>query len=215
MWWARVRRRIGVPRREPNIDWSYEGTPDPIAGTGAAFGEQALMWLAGLAAAGLMIFLSQRGYLAWSWFQTAIGAVVAFDLVGGAVAFNLNSAKRFYHAPAQPSEHGLIRVMKGNFYVPATHLHPILVYLLYQSDEYLTGVAIYLAAAIAVALVRLAPLHLARPLAILLVLAASLSAIYGVSAVPGFEWLLPVLFLKLVLGFGVREEPYRPRGPSS
>jgi hypothetical protein len=207
-----VEARGTVPRREPNIDWSYEGTPDPIAGTAATFAEQALMWAAGLAAAGLMIFLAQRGYLAWSWFQTAIGAVVAFDLVGGAVAFNLNSAKRFYHGPAQPSEHGLVRLMKGSFYVPATHVHPILVYLLYKPDEYLTGVAIYLAAAVSVALVRLAPLHLARPLAVLLVLAAILVAIYGVPSVSGFEWLLPVLFLKLVLGFAVREEPYRPRG---
>jgi hypothetical protein len=201
-----------VPRREPNIDWSYEGAPDPIAGTGASLAEQALMWAAGLAGAGLMIFLSQRGYLAWGWFQTVIGAVVAFDLVGGAVAFNLNSAKRFYHGPAQPSEHGLVRLMKGSFYVPATHVHPILVYFLYAPDDYLTGVAIYLAAAVCVALVRLSPWHLARPLAILLVLVASLVAIYGVAAIPGFEWLLPVFFLKLVLGFAVREEPYRPRG---
>lgn len=196
--------------RLPNIDWTYEGAPDPVAGTGATWAEHVLMWLAGLAGAGLMIFLSHDGYVGWTWLETAIAAVVAFDLIGGAVAMNLNSAKRFYHSPAQPAERGMIRFIKRGFYLPATHVHPILVFLLYKPDAYLVGIAIYFAAALSVALVRLVPLFLSRPLAILLVLASVLVNAYGVRAVPGFEWLLPVLFLKLVLGFGVREEPYRP-----
>lgn len=200
-----------MPPRAPFIDWTYSGTPDPIAGTGASLAEHALIWAAGLAAAAFMIFLAQDGYVAWGWFLTAVGAVVAFDLVGGAAAFNLNSSKRFYHSAPQPSEHGLVRFMKGSFYIPATHFHPVLVYLLFKPDDYLTGFAIYLAAAASVAAVRLAPFYLARPFALLLVLASVFVAIYGPPAVPGFEWLLPVLFLKLVLGFGVREEPYRPR----
>lgn len=203
-----------MARRAPHIDWSYSGMPDPIAGTGAGFAEHALLWTAGLAAAGFMIFLAHNGYVAWSWFLTAIAAVVAFDLVGGAVAFNLNSAKRFYHGAPQDGERGFVRWMKGSVWVPATHIHPLLVYLLFRPDDYLTGAAIYLGCAASVAAVRLAPLHLARPLAILLVLASIFVAAYGPPAVPGFEWLLPVLFLKLVLGFGVREEPYRPRPAS-
>jgi hypothetical protein len=198
-----------VPRT-PNIDWSYEGAPDPIAGTGANWLEHVLMWLAGLSGAGLMIFLAHDGYVAWTWLQTAIAAVLGFDLIGGAVALNLNSAKRFYHSPPQESERGAVRFMKGPLYLPATHVHPILVYLLYKPDEYMTGIAVYLAAAVSVAVVRIAPLYLARPLAVAAIVASTIAAIYVLPLVPGFEWLVPVLFLKLVLGFGVREEPYRP-----
>lgn len=169
------------------------------------------MWAAGLGAAAFMIFLANNGYVAWGWFPAAIAAVVAFDLVGGAVAFNLNSAKRFYHSAPQASERGFVRWMKGRYWVPAVHFHPVLVYFLFRPDDWLTGIAIYLGTAASAALVRLAPYHLARPLAVLLVLASVFVAVYGPPAVPGFEWLLPVLFLKVVLGFGVREEPYRPR----
>ncbi len=53
--------------RIPNIDWDYEGAPDPIAGTGATISEQILMWVAGLSGAGFMIFLAHDGYVAWTW----------------------------------------------------------------------------------------------------------------------------------------------------
>ena len=199
--------------RQPKIDWSYAGAPDPVTGTGAAISEQILMWIAGASASAFMVFLSRGGWVAWTWLETALAAVVAFDLVGGAVAFNLNSAKRFYHSPAQESEGRAIAFMKGPIYVPLTQFHPILVYLIYKPNAWATGVAIFLAGALSVAVIRIAPLFLARPLAILLTLMASFSAVYAAPPVAGFEWLVPAFFLKLVLGFGVREEPYRPNAP--
>ena len=33
---------------------------------------------------------------------------------------------------------------------------------------------------------------------------------YLIEPVSGFEWLIPVLYLKIVYGRLVREEPYRP-----
>lgn len=200
--------------RAPNIDWTYEGTPDPIAGTGASWAEHLLMWFAGLGGAGLIIFLAHGHWVGWTWLETAIAAVIAFDLIGGAVAMNLNSAKRFYHSPPQPSERGMVLFMKRGFYLPATHVHPMLIYFLYKPDAYLAGIAIYFATAVSVALVRLVPLYLSRPLAIFFVLLSVLVNAYVLRTVPGFEWMLPVLFLKVVLGFGVREEPYRP-GPGN
>ena len=39
---------------------------------------------------------------------------------------------------------------------------------------------------------------------------AILANLYLIRPVPGFEWLIPALFLKIVYGHIVREEPYRP-----
>ena len=39
---------------------------------------------------------------------------------------------------------------------------------------------------------------------------AILVNLYVVRPVVGFEWLVPALFLKLIYGPLVREEPYRP-----
>jgi hypothetical protein len=38
--------------------------------------------------------------------------------------------------------------------------------------------------------------------------------VYVVPAPPGLEWIVPILFVKVILGHLVREEPYRPEpGP--
>lgn len=39
---------------------------------------------------------------------------------------------------------------------------------------------------------------------------AILANLYLIRPVPEFEWLIPALFLKIVYGHIVREEPYRP-----
>jgi hypothetical protein len=44
----------------------------------------------------------------------------------------------------------------------------------------------------------------------LLIFLSILINFYLVEAIPGFEWLIPALFLKILYGHLVREEPYRP-----
>jgi hypothetical protein len=85
----------------------------------------------------------------------------------------------------------------------------MLVGFLYPGGQSIAGVGWYLALLASTVLVSATPLYLRRPLAMLLVL-LSLLANYGISPVPGFEWLMPGLFLKIVYGHTVREEPYRP-----
>ncbi len=105
-----------------------------------------------------------------------------------------------------------MRFMKGPVLSPGTHVHPVLVYLLFKEDADFhrhrdlsrPGRGLGGAGAHGAALSRPARSR------ILLIVASILASTYVLPAVPGFEWLMPVLFLKLVLGFGVREEPYRP-----
>jgi len=197
--------------QEPLIDWNYSGTPDPMAGTGATAIEQLTLWIVGLAGAALTFTLYGAGYIGWSWWEAALAALVAFDLMGGAAAAALNSSKRFYFSPPKPGERGALRLLKTGYYLPAIHVHPMLVYLLYKPEEFWIGIAIYFVVGAAAILVRQAPLYLARPLAVVCVIAAIVANAYLIRPVTGFEWLLPVLVIKLVLGYAVREEPYRPR----
>ena len=196
--------------REPNIRWPYSGVPNPMVGTGANYAETGLVWLTGLGGVVLTLFLAGDGWVGWSWWEVAIAAVIAFDLIGGAVANQLNSAKRFYHSPIRPDERGLPAFFKRGLIFPALHVHPIVIYLLFKPEEFLIGIAIYLGIALAAAITLFSPLYLARPVGTFFVVIAILVAAFAIRPIPGFDWLLPMLALKLVLGHAVREEPYRP-----
>jgi hypothetical protein len=54
------------------------------------------------------------------------------------------------------------------------------------------------------------PLYLRRPGAMLIIVACLILNGAVIAPVPGFTWLMPALFLKIVYGHLVREEPYRP-----
>jgi hypothetical protein len=54
------------------------------------------------------------------------------------------------------------------------------------------------------------PLYLKRPIAFLLISIAIVAHQYLIPLGSGFEWLVPLIFLKIVYGHSVREEPYRP-----
>lgn len=201
---------MAKPRKNAAIDWEYSGPPNPIMGTGATLLEQLFVWLVGLAAAGLYFYLGQSGWFSWEWWHVLIAAFIAFDLIGGAVANHLNSAKRFHHAPRQAEERGLIGLFKSAWYYSAVHVHPLVIYLLWKPKEFFVGLGIYVVIIAATIVTRLLPVYLARPFAATMLLAAILASTFAIRPVPGFEWLLPVLVLKVVMGFGVREEPYRP-----
>lgn len=54
------------------------------------------------------------------------------------------------------------------------------------------------------------PLYLRRPVSIAIVLLVILMNTYLLTPIAGFEWLAPLLFIKIIAGHAVREEPYRP-----
>jgi hypothetical protein len=67
----------------------------------------------------------------------------------------------------------------------------------------------YLALVLSTVLVLFTPLYLQRPLAMGLIMTAILLNFYFIQPVVGFEWFVPALFLKIIYGHVVREEPYR------
>ena len=89
------------------IDWSYSGTPDGFFGTGATVAEQTIVWVFGLLGTGILGWVVWTHSIPWAWWQFAVAALLALDVLGGVVANALNSCKRFYHSPVKPEETGL------------------------------------------------------------------------------------------------------------
>ncbi len=192
------------------IDWTYSGKPDALMGTGATRAEKMLAYAGGIVGALLYVYFAWTHAYPWAWWQYAIAFVLALDVGGGVVANALNSCKRFYFAPLQPNETGWTRVAKNHFAFTALHVHPFVIALVFGAGAWLYGAVWYGALLLSAVIVLRVPLYLQRPTALLMIFVALLANYYFVAPVPGFEWFVPALFLKIVYGHLVREEPYRP-----
>lgn len=191
------------------IDWNYSGKPDEFFGTGATTAERALVWTVGLFATALLGWVLWTRSVPWTIWQYLVAGLMALDVFGGVVANALNSCKRFYHVPLQPEEKGLTRLAKNPLAFAALHVHPLLVVFLF-GGPWTHGAFWYAALLLSAWMLLQMPLYLQRPTALGLILIAFLLNQYMLQPVWGFEWLLPALFLKLIYGHLVREEPYRP-----
>lgn len=196
---------------EVRINWAYEGQPDLGAGTGATAGEKLLAYGTGFFAFFFYSALYLFGDLNWMLWQYLLAIFLAYDVMGGVVANSLNSCKRFYHTPVKAGENWLVRFLKNPHLFSAIHIHTLLVGLLFAQFDWFYALFWYLLLLIATETILLLPLYLHRAVAMLFILAALLINIYLIVPVPGFEWLAPALFIKIVYGHVVREEPYRPQ----
>jgi hypothetical protein len=190
----------------PIIQWQYpppQNALDRFVGPGTTNAE-ALLQVGGsvLAAAALLVYAQQQ-QLGWTLPQTLVALLLVLDMVGGVITNAANPAKRWYHRPGQGTRQHLQFV--------ALHLlQPVLLVLFFRAGDsgYVAVVYGYLLAA-AVGIVS-APLYLQRPLAMTLWLGGLVLNGYVLVPTAGFEWFLPVFYLKLLVCHLVREEPYRP-----
>ena len=192
------------------VNWNYDGKPNYAFGTGATRLEQLLGTRSTLLGLAIFAYLFVVQAFPWALWQYLLGALLAADTLGGAVANSLNSCKRFYHSPIQPVDAPITRILKQHMLFTVLHIHPILIYTLYPGAIWWYGFVWYAALLASTALVVQVPLYIQRPVAVFCIVLAVLAASSWVPAVPGFAWLLPTLFLKIVYGHAVQEEPYRP-----
>jgi hypothetical protein len=196
--------------RSSKIAWDYSGPTDPLVGSGATSAERLMGYGGAGIVTALLIWLSYTSDVpatsAWQW---AVLVFFAYDIGGGAVANMLNSCKRFYHTPAKPSESAFIRTAKNVRVFTAIHVHPIIAAALLGGSVG-NAVAWYLMLQVSVWLVLAAPLYLRRPMATLLTVLAVIAASALLPLGAGLEWFIPCLFIKMVLGHAVQEEPYAP-----
>lgn len=192
------------------IEWSYTGAADPLCGTGATPAER---WLAyGMATLFTVIILVTDLYrdtpIAEGW-SIALLAFFAFDIVGGAVANMLNSCKRFYHSDLKAGEGRGARLAKNPVLFTAIHIHPIIAAYFFDGSV-LTAIVWYVLLQVSVAVTLAMPLYLRRAGATAITILALLGSQSFLPLGAGLEWFIPCLFIKMVLGHAVKEEPYRP-----
>ena len=204
-------RKCLMNRDSVNIDWSYSGKPDGLAGTGATPAEKALLWGA-TAMFTLLFVVGQlvRDEINWSAWQWVLFAAIAFDIAGGVTANTLNSCKRLYLSAINEADPPSIRRMKNHWLFAGLHVHPIVVAILYPNTNLIAGIVWYAALLLSIAVTLHSPLYLRRPVAFSLIVFAVGAALYFLPLGAGFEWLMPLMFMKNVYGHSVREEPYRP-----
>ena len=192
----------------PNIIWNYQGKTDLAVGTQATTIEKVLGWTAGFVGIVIIGFFYWQGKFNWTGWQYIVTAIIAYDVVGGAVANSLNSCKRFYHSSFQTFEPNYVKLAKNHFFFSIIHVHTLIVGMMFDASFY--GWFWYLTLQASVLTVNKTPIYLQRPVSMLIIVTSLLINSYVVSSPIGFEWLVPILFIKIVYGHTVKEEPYRP-----
>ncbi|MBN2983948.1 hypothetical protein [Cohnella algarum] len=191
------------------IEWEYDGKTDFSSGTGAYPSEKALGLLSAAVIPCFLLYLAHSGAVEWNALQLAVALLLAFDVGGGLVSNALNSCKRFYHTPPKKKEGKLGFVLKHPVLFSVFHVHPVVAGLLFGERDWTFGLLWYGLFLASVAAVLRTPLYLQRPVSMLLIMLSFLVNGYLIEPIAGFEWLMPLLFIKIVYGHLVREEPYR------
>jgi hypothetical protein len=185
----------------------WPSSDDLAFGPGATTVEKVISYLGGLALAGVVAWQYLTGSVDWTVWQWTLALVIALDLGAGAVANVLEPCARYYHAGPLPGDPWLVRQLKDPQVFAALHIYPLLVGLIFGPNDWRYGVGGYALMVIASLVVIRAVPRLQRPLAYL---ATVLVLAYGGLLLPapaGFDWLLPVLFLKIVAGHSVTPGP--------
>jgi len=192
------------------VQWKYQGSTDPLVGSGATSAERLTGYGGAALVTALLAWIAyDSGATVSAGWQWAVLIFFAYDIGGGAVANMLNSCKRFYHTAAKPGEGTFIRAAKNVRIFTAIHVHPIIAAaLLGGSVE--NALVWYALLQAAVWLVIAAPLYLRRPIATLMTVLAVIAEPNLLPLGTGLEWFIPCLFIKMVLGHAVQEEPYAP-----
>lgn len=193
----------------PRINWDYKGKPDFINGTGAYSEEKLLGYGTAFIIPTLLFIFVLTDYVNWSILQMTVAFLIAFDVSGGIISNSLNSGKRFYHSAVKAEEGRQGYIFKNKWIFSAFHIHPLVVSLLFTPGSIAYGLFWYPVFMVSAAFVITVPLYLKRPVSMLTILLAILLNQYVIAPIHGFEWLMPLLFLKIIYGHLVREEPYR------
>ncbi|MBD1942554.1 hypothetical protein H6F50_09325 [Coleofasciculus sp. FACHB-712] len=185
------------------------GLWDRLIGPGATPAENILILTSAFVGAALAAF--RLWLLGFGFLPIAVGAIIGFDIIGGAVCNATDTTKRWYHRPEVNS------VEHITFILPHL-LHIALAAWFFRVGvgfdwNYFTSVSACLLLATAVVLA--VPVYLKRPLAVGLYLIAVAIGLYKVGFTPGLEWFIPALFLKLLIGHLVPERRKYSEGDTS
>lgn len=161
-----------------------------ITGPGATRGEILLQFSVAIAAAVAIPAWALAAGVDWVFWQTIIASLVSFDLFGGIATNSTASAKRWFHRPSRTERHHLGFVL--------LHLHPFLIAGVFGVHDWLWAAWVYGFIAGGASVILASPTPLREPIALSLVGFATVGIFVGPEAPPFFDWILPVLALKLL-----------------
>ncbi|MEJ8646236.1 hypothetical protein WKI68_43330 [Streptomyces sp. MS1.HAVA.3] len=201
-------------RSDLRISWEIPATPPGFAGRlerfmgpGKSRSESVvetlgLLGCALLLAAGLWTSGVARDM---STAQLVVVALAGLDLVGGVLTNATNAAKRWYHRAAPEARRARL------LFVSAHLIHLAAMGLVVLSGDVtwtLTNAALLLGGAV---VVEFAPVHLRRPVAMAVLMAAVLVNLFWLPVPAAFAWFAPLFFLKLLVCHLVPEAPLERR----
>ena len=179
---------------QPRDGWL--GAWDRFVGPGMSVGENALM-ISSTIIGGLLV-AAHLASLGFAWPLILLGALIAADVIGGAICNMTETTKRWYHrAEQRPRDH------LG--FVTLHLLHIVAVAWAFRGAGFDAVYAItvggwLLASAV---IVLYAPAALRSPLATMLYTIALGLSLYALGPTPGLEWFVPLLFVKLLIGHAI------------
>ncbi|APX12676.1 hypothetical protein BWR18_14015 [Tateyamaria omphalii] len=172
------------------------GSWDRFVGPGMSRGETLVLLGATLAGGALVaVHLYTLGL---PWLLIALGALVAADVIGGAVCNMTETTKRWYHRPEQRRRDHLGFI--------ALHVcHVVIVAWAFRGPGFDSIYALSIGGwlVLSAILVLCAPTVLRSPLATTFFAVALGLSLYALGPTPGFEWFVPLLFIKLLIGHAV------------
>jgi hypothetical protein len=183
---------VETPAAEPRP--GLAGAWDRLVGPGTTPAEFWLTLSVALAGGLAVPLYGHNRDLGWTTPQIVVATVLALDLFGGVVANATTAARRWHYRPGRTVRHHLAFIA-----VHGLHLF-VVAWLFYGLDwAYFAAYFGYLLGA--AWLVLNLPWGLRRPVAMALTAGAILLNAYGLTPVPGLQWVVPLLFLKLVVGY--------------
>lgn len=178
-----------MPQPRPGV----LGAWDRFVGPGMGWQENTLVIGSGTVGAGLAAWaLLLHGAPPW---LVALGALIALDVIGGAVCNATQTTKRWYHRPGA--------TLRDHVSFTSLHvLHIVAVAWAFRGPgldfAYALGLSATLITAMLVVLAT--PRVFKLPVAVVFYLIAIALTFHVFGATPGLEWFVPALFVKLLIG---------------
>ncbi|AFY37827.1 hypothetical protein Lepto7376_1484 [[Leptolyngbya] sp. PCC 7376] len=189
----------GMP--QPRSGW--RGNVDRLIGPGATSAELLVQFVPAVAMAIAAPLYAKSVSADFTGWQLGLIAFFALDFMGGTLTNATAAAKRWFHRPGQGWQQHLGFV--------AFHLcHIAVVAIAFRGIDwgFLISMSSYLLLATGVILASL--LYLQRSIALGLFILALLGDCYLIAPMPGLEWFVPLLFLKLLVSHLPKENAYQP-----
>ncbi|MFD0374387.1 hypothetical protein [Streptomyces sp. NPDC127112] len=197
-------------RTDLRISWEIPATPSGLAGRlerfmgpGKSRSESVvetigLLGCALLLAAGLWSSGAARD---WSTGQLVVVALAGLDLIGGVLTNATNAAKRWYHRADPVARRARLLFVSAHL----IHLAAMGLYVLSGDLAWTSANAGLLLGGAAA--VEFAPVHLRRPVAMAVLMAAVLVNLFWLPVPAALAWFVPLFFLKLLVCHLVPEAP--------